>query len=503
MSVVPCSDVTAFRSTTDIFASDEVSAFEPQSPERPSRVFQRSMPTATIIGSGPNGLSAAIVLASAGIATTVVERNPQIGGACSTAETTLPGYRHDLGSSVYPLGIASPFFRSLPVGIPWIQPSAPCAHPLDDGTAVLLERSIEDTVANLESSDRRKYRSLLEPLVDHFPELVPELLGPIQHLPQHPLLLARFGLSALLPAASLARSRFSGVRSRALFAGLAAHSVLSLESPGSAATGLILMAAGHSSGWPIIQAGAQTLSDALALHLRSLDGCIETGREVTQLPETDLILADVTPRQLLRIAGSALPSTYRQQLERFRYGAGTFKIDYALNSPIPWKAKECSRAATVHLGGTLEEIIASERHFTSDAPFVLLVQPSLFDSSRAPAGHHTAWAYCHVPNGSGRDRVDPIEAQIERFAPGFRDCIVARSISPPAALERWNRNLIGGDLSGGAMNLRQLLFRPTPSLYRTPVKGLYLCGASTPPGGGVHGMSGFHAAQTAMRYLRH
>jgi phytoene dehydrogenase-like protein len=458
--------------------------------------------TATIIGSGPNGLSAAIVLASAGISTTVVERNPQIGGACSTAETTLPGYRHDLGSSVYPMGIASPFFQSLPIDIPWIQPSAPCAHPLDDGTAVLLEPSIEDTVANLESSDRSKYRSLLEPLVDHFPELVPELLGPIQHLPQHPLLLARFGLSALLPAASLARSRFSGVRARALFAGLAAHSVLSLESPGSAAAGLILMAAGHSSGWPIIRAGAQTLSDALALHLESLGGCIETSREVTQLPDTDLILADVTPRQLLRIAGSALPSIYRQQLERFHYGAGTFKIDYALTSPIPWKAKECSRAATVHLGGTLEEIIASERHFTSDAPFVLLVQPSLFDSSRAPAGHHTAWAYCHVPNGSGRDRVDPIEAQIERFAPGFRDYVVSRSISPPAALERWNPNLIGGDLSGGAMTLRQLLFRPTASLYRTPVKGLYLCGASTPPGGGVHGMSGFHAAQAAMRYLR-
>jgi phytoene dehydrogenase-like protein len=461
------------------------------------------MTTATIIGSGPNGLSAAIVLASAGVSTTVIERNPQIGGACSTAETTLPGYRHDLGSSVYPMGIASPFFRSLPIDIPWIQPSAPCAHPLDDGTAVLLERSIEDTVANLESSDRRNYRSLLKPLVDRFPELVPELLGPIQHLPQHPLLLARFGLSALLPAASLARSRFSGARARALFAGLAAHSVLSLESPGSAATGLILMAAGHFSGWPIIRAGAQTLTDSLARHLESLGGCIETSSEVIQLPDTDLILADVTPRQLLQIAGSALPSRYRRQLERFQYGAGTFKIDYALNSPIPWKAKECSRAATVHLGGTLEEIIASERHFTSDAPFVLLVQPSVFDSSRAPAGRHTAWVYCHVPNGSGRDRADPIEAQIERFAPGFRDCIVTRSLSPPAALERWNRNLIGGDLSGGAMNLRQLLFRPTASLYRTPVKWLYLCGASTPPGGGVHGMSGFHAAQAAMRYLRH
>jgi phytoene dehydrogenase-like protein len=461
------------------------------------------MKTATIIGSGPNGLSAAIVLASAGIATTVVERNQQIGGACSTGEITLPGYRHDLGSSVYPMGIASPLFRSLPLEIPWIEPSAPCAHPLDDGTAVLLEHSIEDTVANLDSSDRRKYRSLLEPLADHFPQLISDLLGPIQHLPQYPLLLARFGLSALIPAASLARSRFSGVRARALFAGMAAHSVLSLESPGSAATALVLMAGGHSSGWPILRGGAQTLTDALALYFELLGGRIETNLEVKQLPGTDLVLADVTPRQLLQIAGSALPAAYCQQLKEFKYGAGAFKIDYALNSPIPWTAKECSRAATVHIGGTVEEVIASERDFTSNAPFVLLVQPSLFDSSRAPTGHHTAWAYCHVPNGSSDDRRETIEAQIERFAPGFRDCIVARSVSPPAALESWNRNLIGGDLSAGAMNLRQLLFRPTASLYRTPVNGLYLCGASTPPGGGVHGMSGFHAAKSALRSLGH
>jgi phytoene dehydrogenase-like protein len=460
------------------------------------------MTTATIVGSGPNGLSAAIVLASAGITTTVVERNRQIGGACATAESTLPGYRHDLGSSVFPMGVASPFFRSLPIGIPWIEPAAPCAHPLDDGTAILLEDSIENTVANIDSFDRRRYRSLLEPLADHFSKLTPDLLGPILHLPQHPFLLARFGLSALLPAASLARFHFSGPRARALFAGMAAHSVLPLESLGSAATALVLMAAGHSSGWPIIQGGAQTLTDALALYLESLGGCIETSREVMQLPRTDLVLADVTPRQLLGIAGSALPSAYRRQLEQFQYGAGAFKIDYALNAPIPWTAKECSRSATVHLGGTLEEIIASERSFSTDAPFVILVQPSLFDPSRAPMGHHTAWAYCHLPNNSSADRLPHIEAQIERFAPGFRDCIVARSVSPPAALERWNQNLIGGDLSGGAMNVQQLLFRPTASLYRTPLKGLYLCGASTPPGGGVHGMCGFHAAQTAIRYLK-
>ncbi|MGD0445916.1 MAG: NAD(P)/FAD-dependent oxidoreductase [Edaphobacter sp.] len=459
------------------------------------------MPTASLIGSGPNGLSAAITLASSSVDVAVSERNAQIGGGCSTAETTLPGFRHDLGSSVYPMGVASPFFRALPIEIPWIEPDAPCAHPLDDGTAVLLEHSIDDTIANLDPSDRRKYRSLFEPLADRFVELAAELLGPVQHVPRHPILLARFGLPALLPAASLARSRFSGARARALFAGMAAHSVMPLEDATSAAVGLVLMAAGHASGWPIVRGGAQTLAEALARHLESLGGRIETGREITQMPEADVVLADVTPRQLLRIAGAALPPGYRRKLERFRYGAGAFKIDYALSSPIPWAASECMRAATVHLGGTLEEIVASERHFTSATPFVLLVQPSLFDPTRAPAGQHTAWAYCHVPNGSSVDCLEAIERQIERFAPGFRDCILARSISPPAELERWNPNLVGGDISGGAMTPGQLLFRPTASLYRTPLPGLFLCGASTPPGGGVHGMAGFHAAQAALRYL--
>ncbi len=459
------------------------------------------MLSATIIGSGPNGLSAAIVLASAGLSSTVLERNGQIGGACSTAEITLPGFRHDLGSSVYPMGLASPFFRSLPVEIPWIEPISPCAHPLDDGTAVLLEHSIDDTVANLDACDGRKYRSLLEPLANSFEELSVDLLGPVQHIPHHPIRLARFGLSALLPGASLASSRFSGVRARALFAGMAAHSVLSLEAPLSAAVALVLMAAGHAGGWPILRGGAQTLTGLLARHLESLGGRIETLHEVMQLPETELVLADVTPRQLLRIAGTALPPAYRRKLERFRYGAGTFKVDYALSSSIPWTAPECSRAATVHLGGTLEEVVASERHFTSDAPFVLLVQPSLFDPTRAPGGHHTAWAYCHVPNGSTVDYLDAMERQISRFAPGFRDCILARSISPPAALERWNPNLVGGDLSAGVMCAQQLLFRPTASLYRTPLPSLFLCGASTPPGGGVHGMAGFHAAQAALRFL--
>jgi phytoene dehydrogenase-like protein len=459
------------------------------------------MQTASIIGSGPNGLAAAITLASAGVETTILERSKRIGGGCSTAETTLPGFLHDLGSSVYPMGVVSPFFRSLPIEIPWIQPSAPCAHPLDDGTAVLLEHSIADTVANLDSTDNAEYRTLFEPLADRFPEMVEDILGPIMHFPRHPLLLARFGLSAFAPAASLARSRFSGLRARALFAGMAAHSVLPLDTPGSAAVALVLMAAGHASGWPILRGGAQTLTNALAQHFELLNGCIETLQDVTQLPEADLILADVTPRQLLKIAGASLPPAFRRRLEDFRYGAGIFKIDYALNSPIPWTARECSRAATIHLGGTLEEITDSERNYTSNRPFVLLVQPSLFDPTRAPSSQHTAWAYCHVQNGSITDHLGTIENQIIRFAPEFRECVLARSISPPAVLERWNPNLIGGDLTAGAMNLRQLVFRPTASLYRTPVRGLFFCGASTPPGGGVHGMAGHHAARVALKYL--
>ena len=465
------------------------------------------MTSASIIGSGPNGLAAAITLAAAGLPSTLYERNAQLGGGCSTAEITLPGFRHDLGSAVYPMGKASPFFQSLGLNLPWIAPAAPCAHPLDDGTAVLLEHSIADTVANLDpmAEDRRKYRSLLEPLAEEFPSLVQDLLGPIfplsGRLPRHPFHLARFGLSALLPGASLARSRFHGSRARALFAGMAAHSVLPLETPTSAAVGLVLMAAAHSAGWPILRGGAQTLTDALVAHFRQLGGQIETSHEITQLPATDLTLADLTPRQLLRIAGPELPPAYRKQLERFRYGAGAFKIDYALSEPIPWTAKECARAATVHLGGTLEEIAASERGWTSGKPFVLLVQPSLFDPTRAPEGKHTVWAYCHVPNGSALDHTDAIERQIIRFAPSFRDVVLARTVSPPAALEAWNPNLVGGDLAAGAMTPLQLLFRPTPSLYRTPRKGLYLCGASTPPGGGVHGMSGFHAAQAALASL--
>jgi phytoene dehydrogenase-like protein len=461
------------------------------------------MTTATIIGSGPNGLSAAIVLANAGIDTKVLERNSRIGGACSTAETTLPGFRQDLGSSAYPMGFASPFFRSLPVEIPWIMPPAQCAHPLDDGTAVMLEHSIEDTVATLDSCDHRAYRSLLEPLASSFPQLIKEILSPMWHLPRHPILLARFGPLALLPGVLLAKLFFRGKRARAFIASMSTHSILPLEQPTSAAVGLVLMAAGHAGGWPILLGGAQALPDALARHLQSLGGSVETDHEVRSLPESDLVLADLTPRQLVGIVGSGLPPRYRKSLERFRYGPGAFKIDYALSAPIPWKARECSRAATVHLGGSFEEIVASERTFSSDKPFVLLGQPSLFDPSRAPYGRHTAWAYCHVPNGSAKDATELIERQIIRFAPEFPDCILSRFVSSPARLEQWNPNLVGGDILGGAMNIGQLLLRPTASLYRTPKRGLYLCGASTPPGGGVHGMSGYHAANAVLRDLRY
>ena len=460
------------------------------------------MATASIIGSGPNGLAAAITMAQAGVGTTVFERNARIGGACSTADTTLPGFRHDLGSSVYPMALASPFFHSLPIAIPWLHPDAPCAHPLDDGTAIMLERTLDATIANLDAVDGPSYRSMLTAITEQFAQLAEDILQPMVHLPRHPILMARFGVEAMLPAARLARYRFKGARARALFAGMAAHSVLSLEAPSSSAVALVLMASAHAVGWPIVQGGAQSLTDRLAEYLRSLGGHIERDHEVTALPaSSDVTLADITPRQLLHITGYALPESYRRQLAAFRYGAGAFKVDYALSQPIPWTAKECRRAATVHLGGSYDEIVASERTFTSAKPFIILVQPSLFDRTRAPAGKHTAWAYCHVPNSSAVDRLGEIERQIERFAPGFAECVLARSVMTPAALEQWNPNLIGGDFSGGGMNLAQLAFRPTPSLYRTPVNGLYLCGASTPPGGGVHGMAGFNAASAAIEYL--
>jgi phytoene dehydrogenase-like protein len=468
--------------------------------------------TANIIGSGPNGLAAAITLAQAGVAVTVYERNLRLGGACSTAEVTLPGFHHDLGSSAYPMGIASPFFRALPLeqhGLRWIEPDAPFAHPLDDGTAVLQEHSLDRMAEQLDAHDARAWQRLFAPTVRNWDNLTGDLLRPLLRLPRHPLALALFGPPALLPAQTLAKLLFRTERARALFAGAAAHSVLPLSHIASSAPGIVLAAAGHATGWPIAAGGAQSLADALASYLRSLGGSIVTGTQVdtlAQLPPADATLFDTGVEALIRIAGDALSPGYVRQLRRFRPGPGIFKLDYALSQPIPWRAPECLRSATVHIGGALEEIARSEhdafygRH--NDRPFVLLVQPSVFDSSRAPAGKHTAWGYCHVPAGSELDRTAAIEAQIERFAPGFRDCVLARRASNAAELARWDPNLLGGDISGGAMTLTQLIARPTLRPYRTSHPQLFLCSASTPPGGGVHGMCGHLAARAALQHLQ-
>jgi phytoene dehydrogenase-like protein len=465
---------------------------------------------ACVIGAGPNGLAAAIVLAQHGLKVNVFEAEPQPGGAVRTLELTLPGFLHDFGSAVHPFAAGSPFFSSLPLskhGLEWIHSPCPLAHPFDDGTAVTLERDLHDAESSL-GDDGRAWRRLMQPFVERWSDLSSEVLQPIHLLSRHPLLLARFGLVAFPPAKTLARILFRRERTSALFAGLAAHSFLSLDEPLSGAFGVLLGAAAHAVGWPIPRSGAQSLTKALCSHLAELGGEIKTSARVenlASLPKFDVTLCDVTPLQLVRIASSRLSPAYTRRLAKYRYGPGVFKVDYALSSPIPWKATECLRAATVHLGGSADEIAASEaamsqgRH--SERPFVLLAQPSLFDPTRAP-GKHTAWAYCHVPNGCEFDMLPILEAQIERFAPGFRDCILARRVFSPAGLEKMDANLIGGDISGGAMDIRQTLFRPTWSHYATSADDLYLCSSSTPPGGGVHGMCGYHAARLAVSRLK-
>jgi phytoene dehydrogenase-like protein len=462
-----------------------------------------------VVGAGPNGLTAAIGAARAGLSVLVREAQDTCGGGVRSAELTLPGYTHDVCSAVYPLALSSPFFRTLPLsslGVGWIHPQAPLAHPLDDGSAVILHRSIETTAQGL-GSDGAAYSRLFGPMVANWDKLQGMILGPIG-FPRHPLVLARFGIGALLSANGLARRRFRDARASALFAGLAAHSMLPLERPISAAFGLVLGVTGHAVGWPLAEGGSQRITDALVGYLRSSGAEIVTGAPVgalDELPRSRAVLLDVTPRQLLRLAGERLPSNYRRKLERYRYGPGAFKVDWALDAPIPWKAPECTRAATVHLGGTIEEIADSEHapwageH--AERPFVILVQPTLFDASRAPTGKHIAWAYCHVPHGSELDMTARIENQIERFAPGFRNRIIARSVMPPAKLQAHNPNLVGGDINGGAQDLRQLFTRPTSSLYSTPAEGVYICSSSTPPGGGVHGMCGYFAARTALKDL--
>jgi len=439
----------------------------------------------------------------------VLEAADSVGGGTRSAELTRPGYLHDVCSAIHPLVAGSPFLRELPLerhGLKLIHPPAPLAHPLDDGSAVLLERSVEATAAGL-GRDANAYRDLMTPLASTADDLIGDALRPLS-VPRHPLTMARFGLSALRSATGLARGRFDGERAPALFAGAAAHSMLPLEKPATAAFGLVLALLGHAVGWPLPRGGSERIADALVSHLTELGGEIESSHAVSsidELPPGRATLLDLTPRQVLRIAGPRLPAAYRRQLEGYRYGPGVCKVDWALDAPIPWRAGECARAGTVHLGGTLAEIAASEREAWAgvhpERPFVILAQHSLFDSSRAPEGKHTGWAYCHVPAGSDADVSERIEGQVERFAPGFRERVLDRSVMTARAVEAYNPNYVGGDINGGTQDLRQLFTRPVPRLvpYSTPARGLYICSSSTPPGGGVHGMCGYLAARTALR----
>ena len=463
---------------------------------------------AAIVGAGPNGLTAAAILSAAGLSVVVLEANSHIGGSCRTAELTLPGFKHDICAAIHPMAALSPAFTRLTLdrhGLEWVEPPSALAHPLDDGRVALLERSVANTVATL-GEDASAWIDLVQPFAATHHELFRDLLRPLR-LPRHPQLVARFGVLGIRSAHAVAK-RFADVPAKALFAGCAAHSFLSLDAPGSASFGLALAIAGHATNWPCARAGSQQIVEALAVRAQR-DGCEfrtdVTVRSLSDIPSSRAILFDVTPRQLDVIAGDHLAAAYRRRLRAFAYGPGAFKIDYALTQPIPWRFADCARAATIHLGGTDDQIAQSEAETANgripDAPFVLLAQQSVFDPTRAPTGHHTGWAYCHVPNGSNVDMTDRIERQIERFAPGFRDTILARHVRPPAALESHNPNLVGGDIGGGSNALSQFLFRPFVrwNPYTTPNPRLFLCSSSTPPGAGVHGMCGYWAAETVLR----
>jgi phytoene dehydrogenase-like protein len=463
---------------------------------------------AIVVGSGPNGLAAAITLQAAGISVLLVEAKDTLGGGLRTKELTLPGFRHDVCSAVHPMAAGSPFFRQLPLdqhGLTYIYPDIAAAHPFDDGGAASLSLSLEETARSL-GRDEKTYLDLLSSVVKDWPSLATDLLGPIP-LPVQPIAMAKFGLKALQPASMIAR-RFKTKEARGLWGGMAAHGIQPLTNIASSAIALALMANGHIRGWPLPLGGSEAISNAMASYFRSLGGSIETNfnvEKIEQLPTSKAVLFDLTPKQLLQIAGHKFSATYRWQLNRFRYGMGVFKIDWALNGPIPFKAVECRKAGTVHIGNTFEEIALSELQTSQgrivEKPYILLAQQSLFDPSRAPAGKHTAWAYCHVPNGSKVDMRDAIEKQVERFAPGFRDIILAANTMNTVQVHQYNANYVGGDINGGVSDIRQLYTRPVISLspYRTSAKGIYVCSSSTPPGGGVHGMCGYHAAKRALK----
>ena len=463
---------------------------------------------AVVVGSGPNGLAAAIVLQQAGLSVLLLEAKDTIGGGLRSAELTLPGFTHDICSAIHPMAAASPFFSSLPLhqfGLEFISPTLAAAHPFDDGTAAVLEHSIEST-ASLLGEDAEAYQKLIGPIVKDWDLIVDDMLAPF-HFPSHPFAMAAFGLKAIPSALTIAK-RFSTKHARGLWAGMAAHAIQPLSNLATSAIGLVLMSAAHLKGWPIPKGGSSSIANALANYFISIGGKIEANvvvKSLEQIPSSRAVLFDVTPKQLLQIAGHKFSSVYEWQLKKYRYGMGVFKIDWALDAPIPFIAENCKGAGTIHLGNTLEEIAANEKATSegahSEQPFVLLAQQSLFDPSRAPAGKHTAWAYCHVPNGSNKDMTSAIEKQVERFAPGFRERILARHVMNTSQLESYNQNYIGGDINGGIIDIGQLFTRPALrySPYRTSAKGIYLCSSSTPPGGGVHGMCGYHAGKRALK----
>lgn len=464
---------------------------------------------AIVVGSGPNGLAAAITLQQAGVKVLLLEAKPTIGGGMRTAEFTLSGFHHDVCSAVHPMAAASPFLLGLPLhefGLEYIQPEVLAAHPFDDGTAAALYPSLGET-AEMLGADSTAYGQLFEPLVKNWPRIAAHILGPMLRIPESPLALAAFGLKSLQSGKQIA-SRFRTREAKGLWAGMVAHSMIPLESLTSSAIGFVLTIAGHRGGWPVPKGGSQSIANAMGAYFQSLGGTIQTGvtvKTLRDLPDAKAILFDTSPRQLLEICGDKLSPLYRWQLQRHRYGMGVFKVDWALSEPVPFRAEQARLAGTVHLGGTFHEIAEGERLVWKgghpEQPFVLFAQQSLFDASRAPAGQHTGWAYCHVPNGSSKDMTEAITRQVERFAPGFRDTILATHTFSTAEMERYNANYIGGDINGGVVNIAQLFNRPALrfSPYRTSAKGIYICSASTPPGGGVHGMCGYYAAKQALQ----